>query len=62
MSIKKQTARNNEFLRQCKVCFNTKIYSSCIKYVNTFSEEKAREYLKQFFKCEVEQIYQRITQ
>ena len=56
--MKKQTARNNEFLKQCKVCFNSKIYNSCIKYVNELSEKAAREYLKQFFKCEVEEIYQ----
>lgn len=58
--MKKQTARNNKFLRQCKICFNAKIYSSCVKLVNAASEEEARKYLKQFFKCEVEEIYQSI--
>lgn len=53
----KQTAKNNEFLRLCKVCLNAKIYKQCVYLMNTQNEQTARDYINQFYKCSIEELY-----
>ncbi len=48
-TMTKQTAANNELLRQVKARMNGKIYKKTLQIVNEQGEESALEYLQQFF-------------
>lgn len=47
--MKKQTAANNELLKQVKAQMNAKIYKRALQIVNEQGEYSALEYLQQFF-------------
>ncbi len=50
MTKTKKTAANNNFLRNTKRIFNTKIYKKALRLVNTKNETAARAYVQKFKK------------
>lgn len=44
----KKTSRNNQFLKDIKKCYNSKIYSTARKIYLNEGHEKAEEYINQF--------------
>ncbi len=57
--MKKQTAANNEILRQVKALMNTKIYKKTLHLVNEQGEDAALEYLQMFFNKPVSNFFSR---
>lgn len=57
--MSKQTAANNELLKQVKSRMNAKIYKETLRIVNDQGEYSALEYLQQFFIQPVSTVFVR---